>query len=1059
MSGDRLFTIPPGVPFLATLAECLCEGRLVEGFRHDPDDPLDLARATIFVPTRRAARVLRSEFVDRLGGRSAILPVIRPLGEIDDDAGFFEPAIPAALDLDPPIGPVARLLELARLILAWKEALPKAVSAVHAGNPLIAPANPADAVWLARGLADLIEAMETEERPWSALDALDAADHAAWWQLTLEFLRIATDYWPKRLAELHRSSPAAHRNALLRAEAARLLANPPAGPVIVAGSTGSLPATADLIAAVMKLDQGAVILPGLDMTMREEHWRLVASLPESDRQPLFDDPAIRGHPQYGIYRLVEKLSRLRGDVVSLAEPEPPLAARNRLVSLALLPTAATEIWADPAARPDDRSIAGALAGVSLIEAANEREEAEAVAVAMRMALESGDESQVALVTPDRALARRVSVELGRFGIEANDSAGIPLASTPQGTLLSVLAEAVLLPGDPVAVLALLKHPLASFRHAQNEARRAARTIELLALRAGTGEVDIAHLSSLLELRLAEREDEHHQPLWRRRIAAEAIDETRAFARCVEQAVRPLADRLLARREEDGASRLTPHFPVAEWAHATAEVLEAVARDEDGALDRLWGGEAGEALSDLLSGVIESKAGFSVRESDWAAMLPALLSGQMVKPRAGAHPRVFIWGALEARLQHVDTIVLAGLNEGTWPGQTSNDAFLSRAMKVAIGLEPPERRTGQAAHDFQMAFGTKSVVLSRSARSGTEPTVASRWLQRLLAVTGAEAGDGMRARGRAFVEWADALDRAEPTLLATRPEPRPPRDAQPKSYSFSEVGRLRRDPYAIYARRILRLDPIADMVRDPSVAERGTLYHAILEEFGRLGLAADDPRALELMDGIIERSFAAAKLPAHVAATWRPRFDRVARLFLDWERTRPAPNARHLEARADLAVADGLRLTGMADRIDVMDDGSAEIIDYKTGTAPSPKQARTLLDPQLALEAAALKHGGFRDLPKLAVSHLLYVRLKPEERLRVDYVDNKKPDKPDTRSADELADEALKQFAGFVSLLAEGKRGFASRLVPASARDFGGEYDHLARVAEWSTADEEASGDE
>ncbi|MGN6549142.1 MAG: double-strand break repair protein AddB [Pararhizobium sp.] len=1061
---ERLFTIPPGVPFLRTLAGALCEGRLVAGFRHDPADPLALSRATIFVPTRRAARALRSEFVDRLGGGSAILPVIRPLGEIDDDAGFFEPAVPAALDLDPPIGGVDRLMELARLILAWKKALPKAVSAVHADNPLIAPANPADAVWLARGLADLLEAMETEERPWSALEALDAADHAEWWQLTLEFLKIARDFWPARLKELARSSPAAHRNALLRAEAARLASVPPRGPVVVAGSTGSLPATAELIKAVLGLREGAVVLPGLDRTMTEEQWRLVAT-GRAEPAPTgpAEDPAARAHPQYGLHSLLLRLGCTREDARILAVPEEPTALRNRILSLALLPAAATEEWAEPDALPPPGETARGLAAVSLIEAANEREEAAAAAVAMRLALEgeagAGAETQVALVTPDRGLARRVATELRRFGIEADDSGGVPLASTPQGSLLTLAVEAALRPGDPVALLALLKHPLARFGLSAGAARHAARMIELAALRNGTGEADAAALTTLLAERLAASEGDRHPPVWRSRMSPRDIAAAQDLAVRVEKAVEPLARRLVHRDRQGGG--LVRSRPVADWARETGHVLEAIAIDEAGSLARLWGDEAGEALAALMGGLIESRAGVEVDEMEWAAMLPALLAGETVKPRRPAHPRVFIWGTLEARLQHVDTIVLAGLNEGTWPGKPANDPFLSRAMKMAVGLEPPERRVGQAAHDLQMAMGTRSVVLSRAARAGTEPTVASRWLQRLLAVVGEEAADAMRARGRSMLAWAETLDRVPPQPSAPRPEPRPPREKQPTNYSFSEVKTLRRDPYAIYARRVLRLDPIGEMVRDPSVAERGTLYHRILEEFVRAGVPMDEPLADETLRAITARCFAEAKLPPHVAATWRPRFDRVAELFLAWERARDGTVRRRLvEARARMPIEPlGVSLSGSADRIDLMADGTAEVIDYKTGASPSPKQARTLLDPQLPLEAGVLMLGGFRDLPKLVPSHLSYVRLRPGDVLKVEDVDNKKPEKPETRSAEELGEEALHQFAALVSLLASGERGFASRLIPASARDFGGEYDHLARVAEWSTAEEgEGNGD-
>ena len=299
-SPNRLFSIPAGAPFLKTLAAALCDGRLNETFRYNPDNPLSLADVTIFVPTRRSARVLRSEFVDLLGGRAAILPVIRPLGETDDDQGFFDLVAPEEMDLALPIGGTARLLELGRLILAWRNQLPKIVLDVHSESPLVAPASPADAIWLARALAELIDAIETEERDWKDLDNLQTGEHALWWQLTAEFLKIASAFWPTRLEELKRSSPAKHRASILRGEARRITEREHKGPVIVAGSTGSVPAAAELIAAISRLAEGTVVLPGLDMTMPQDQWDMVGE-ETFDGKP---DPSSRSHPQFGLSRLL-----------------------------------------------------------------------------------------------------------------------------------------------------------------------------------------------------------------------------------------------------------------------------------------------------------------------------------------------------------------------------------------------------------------------------------------------------------------------------------------------------------------------------------------------------------------------------------------------------------------------------------------------------------------------------------------------------------------------------------------------------------------------------------
>lgn len=1057
----RILTIPAGLPFLKTLAESLCDGRLTSRFRYDPDDPLSLAKVTIYLPTRRAVRVLRSEFVDLLGGRSAILPVIRPLGETDDDSGYFDEAVPAALDLAQPLSNTARLLELARLILAWRNKLPEIVRSIHSDSPLVAPASPADAIWLARNLAELIDAIETEDRDWTELSHLNAKDYALWWQLTAEFLQIASAFWPERLNELGKSSPARHRNAILRAEANRLATVPPTGPIIIAGSTGSVPATADLITAVADLREGVIVLPGLDVGMPDDHWRMVAP---DDRKDHSTDPASRSHSQYGLAQLLKLLNLTREDVLSLAEPTEELRWRSEILSHALSPAEATSDWGAWKAGLSDAAMSSAFADVSLIEAGNEREEATAIAIALRLALErpgKDGESRAALITPDRNLARRVTTELSRFGIIADDSAGTPLSATPQGTLLQLLLEATLRPGDPVAIVGLLKHPLAHFGLERGALVEAATALELLALRGGVADVDITALEPLLEQQLSEQALDRHAPQWRKALPTDAVDRARDLARRVAEATGPLASALV--RSLPGERGLTTSFALSDWAQRTGRALEAVAGDERGDLAGLWSGEAGDTLASMLGEVIETEGQMDADGPQWIDIVAALLAGQAAKPRALSHPRLFIFGTLEARLQSVDTLILGGLNEGSWPGQTSNNPFVSRTMKTEIGLEPPERRIGQLAHDFEMANGTRHLIYSRALRQGSTPTVASRWLQRLLAFGGKDFEAELKGRGDSFVHWANLIDQGDHQAPTQRPSPTPPLEIQPKSYSFSEVGRLRRDPYAIYARRVLRLDPVAPFNRDPGAAERGTLYHKIIDRFVREGHIAGTPAAEASMETILTELFDTEQLPAHIDAVWRPRFREVARAFLDWEaRRQPGIRKTLTEVRGGVELETiNIRLSGVADRIDIMGMGTADIIDYKTGHNPSPAQARALLDPQLALEAAALHAGAFRDAGSLVAQDLLYVRLRPGDRFRADTVNNETSARSDkAKSAMDLAADSIDQLVKFVSLLQSGEKGFTSRLVPAQQFDFGGDYDHLARVSEWSAAEsDEATGDE
>lgn len=1042
MSGaPRVLTIPPGAPFLPTLAKALLSGALVPGFRFD-GDPLALADVTIYVPTRRAARALRGVFADLIAGGSAILPVIRPLGEFDEDEALFETEPgqgPAALDLAPPIASVERLLLLAPLVRAWKRRLPAHVAALFE-EEMVVPASAADAVWLARDLAQLMDEIETEGSDWTRLADLVSGNLAGWWQVTLDFLKIVTENWPLALEERGRSNPAAHRSALIRLEAARLKRNPPAGPIIAAGSTGSIPATAELLAAIAGLPLGAVVLPGLDQTLDDAAFAAI-SAPDAR-------PALLGHPQYGLAKLITKIGVTRRDIEPVGDDR--LAARAALVGEALRPAETTELWAQTRAQFSGQQIEAAFADVTLMEAANERDEAAAIAIALRRAVEQKGK-RAALVTGDRALARRVAAELLRFGIVADDSGGTPLSQTPPASLLRLALQVALEPGDPVALLALLKHPLLAAGMDRPAVRHAAEIIELVALRGGTGRPDLATLPTLFEERLTGFDNEKRKPFWHSRLSAGDIEQARDLLSRLAEAFLPL----LALRNGKEAELAT-------LVRASVAALENLGRQADGTLVRLYDGDAGEKLAELLRGLVSADASFPLAAEEWPGVTEALIAPETVKPTRGTDKAIAIWGALEARLQSVDTLVIGGLNEGVWPRKAESDRFMSRMMKTGIDLEPPERRIGLAAHDFQMAMGAPKVVLARAARSGDAPAVSSRWLQRLLTFIGEDHAAGMRRRGNELLAWARELDSGEKRDFAPRPKPTPPVAVRPRRFSVTEIETLRRDPYAVYARRILRLMPLDPVIRDPGAAERGTLFHAILHLFS--GTVADprDPSALAGLLAAGRACFAEAALPADVEAVWWPRFEKLATGIIDWEVGRAEAVARrHAEARAEeIEVGhSGVTLSGYADRVDLLAGGMADILDYKTGSSPSKAQAHTLLAPQLALEGALLRRGAFRELGAREPSQLAFVRLKPNgdvfEESILEY--NRQP-----RTAADLAEEAWARLEKLLVHYEDPTTGYLSRALPFREGETDGDYDHLARVLEWSAggdAPDEGGGEE
>lgn len=1030
----NVLNIPAASPFLATLIDALLDGSLVDGFRHN-GSPLALADVTIYVPTRRAARELRSRFVDRLGGQSAILPVIRPLGEFDDDGWLSGEG--ALFDLPPPIEPLERIVRLAPLVQAWKRRLPAHLAALY-GEDLAIPASLADALWLARDLSALIDEIETEGGDWSRLSELVPADLAGWWQITLEFLQIVTTAWPDYLEAVDRSNPAKYRDAQIRAEARRLAERANRGPVIAAGSTGSIPATAELLHAISRLPQGAVVLPGLDRSIDAASWDAIGR----ENAP----PSIHGHPQTGLKKLLQRLGVDRREVVDIGRASPARQARIELIGQALRPAETTEAWAHERDILDGALAAGALDGVTLIEAANEREEALAIAIALRLAIDVPDRT-AALVTTDRELARRVANELRRFGIVADDSAGTLLSTSPPAVLMRIAIEAVLRPGDPVGLLSLLKHPLLHLGCPRAVVRRAAETIDLVALRGGTGRPDVAAMGDDFASRLAAHDTASRRPFWLGRLGADRRSEATDIARKIADAVSPLS-----------ALRESAEIDLAQALRATVETLEALARDETGRLDPVYGGEAGGRLADFLRGLAGLDGALTFAPDEWPDILAALIASETVKPTPAGDPRVSIWGPLEARLQSVDTMIIGGLNEGSWPRKAEPDRFMSRMMKSGLDLEPPERRIGQSAHDFTMAMANGEVVLTRSARAGEAPAVASRWLQRLMTCAGPDGAAAMRLRGSEILRWARLLDERPEVAFARRPEPKPPIDWRPTRFSVTQIETLRRDPYAIYAAEILRLQPVEPLLRDPGAAERGTLFHDILHGFA---VAAIDPFAADATVELLRigrEQFDKAALPTDVDAVWWPRFAKMAGNFVAWEQERIGVTRRFAEARASETPigSTGATLRGFADRIDQRPAGMADIVDFKTGSNPSKGQAHTLLAPQLALEAALLARGAFGDIGPATPAELAYVRLKPNGEVDHDPIHEFKKE---IKSGPELGEDAWRRLEELVAHYQRAEAGYLSRALPFKEGDVSGRYDHLARVLEWSAGGDEGGGEE
>ena len=1024
----RVVSIPAGAPFLKMLARSLVDGDLIEGFV-PRNDPLLLPSATIYLPTRRSARALASELVAAMGARACLLPQIRAIGDPDED--FGETAAEAAdATLPRAIGDIERRLILSELVRGWTTEMSRSVRDLLGEEDIAIPSSTAEAIRLSGELARLIDSFATEEVDLSRLDGLVGTDAiegrpqrwAEWWNLTLHFISVLRKAWPAILEERRALDPAERRRQVIDRRTMRLSERDPSGPVIAAGSTGSIPATARLIAEIAGLTNGAVVLPGLDQDLPESVWNMLL-LSDAEDETL----SLCTHPQYALARLLRTLGMQRKDVKPLGESL--LADRNKILSAALVPAVATGLWAGRG------KAAPALDGMALVEASTEQQEALAIAIAMRETLETPQRTAF-LVTPDRKLAMRVRAELARFGIDVEDSAGTPLGATAPARLARLLLSTVL-ENEPACLAALLKNLFVS-GEPQSETARIAQLFEVAVLR---GAITIPGPGALESAAGAMKQLVSENPYAAPPVQAmeekdwEAVI---ALGRRIDEASRPIRRLLIEAqtvRIADLAAALKDSVALAVLPSAWAEFASS---PDAAALERF-----------LEAAAADDTAGFVFPPAECVDVLDALMSEQNARDLKESHRRLAILGPLEARLQHADRAILAGLNEGTWPAVQRNDAFLSRQMRAELGLPTPERRIGQAAHDFQQLCGNGEVILTRSLRSGSAPTVASRWLQRLFVVAGKDCVEAMRAEGNRYLSMASRIDLSgKRPARAKRPNPKPPIDRRPQSLSVTEIETWIRDPYAIHARHVLGLRALPPLERPVDAMIRGQIYHEILARFVEEKEGNTPPAAR--LAAIARETFGRWQLPSELQAVWVPRFMIVGELFLAWHGQRMQSVASsHTEIRGRIAVGEtGFTLRGRADRIDVLNDGSWAILDYKTGISPSMAQARTL-SPQLALEANMAIRSGFSDRigkpDSGRISELAYVRLIAGDALRVEGPCDGRNAPTQSELMTQSWDELLTLIQGF----RDPDRGYPSRSAPAREGDIGGDYDHLARVREWS----------
>ncbi len=996
-----VYTLPAGLPFLPSLAK----GLMAEfGDR--------LSDALILLPTRRAVRGLGDAFVElrRMESVGAtLLPRMRPLADVNPDEPPFEPG-DLGLDILPAIPSMQRRFELATLVQAYENKISDFPISLTGALALVDP--------LLQILddADMEEVGPTGFAKLKEIEAF-AAQH---FQNASIFYTILQEYWPARMRELGYMAPKARQVALLNKLTNLWTEQPPDYPVIIAGSTGTLKATARLMTCVSQMNEGLIVLPGLDTHLRESAWQHVSV----------------EHPQGAMKTLIETLNVSRAEVsiwpAALDLDRRDLKARRRLISETLVPVSETDDWPNriQTLRNDEKEadpfIEG-LSGLSLIEAATPDEEALSIALIMRDSLnppnDSEDKKTCALITPDPSLARRVRAALRRWSVDVDYSQGEPLEETALGAFLTHILDLACTPDSRVEQAVLCKHPLMGLGRTLGAVRKVWNQSERNVYRTT-----------------------------RRTPLTQDVEIAERLQTQILTTIKPLTD-----------LKTETAFV---WARTLTQVAETCASTDEtlGSL-RLWREDAGEKAANILEGLMaygDSLQAMTLPE--FKKLFSGLIRGQVVRPRYGMHPRLQILGPLEARMLTADTIILGGLNEGIWPSGAGQTPFLSRLMRSEIGLSLPERRYGLAAHDFAELASNPTVILTRSERSDAGPTVASRWIWRLKTLVRGALGDTQSLiPATPYQAWAQHLDfvRAETVISATRPEPRPPvnmRWPEPRGrkLSVTQIKVWIRDPYSIYAKMILGLSKLDTLSAETDARDYGNALHAGLETFAKRIVDGKSVPSARHLQADFEQALKANGFADYEISANQARLEGLARALCEWhtERLKSGHSIISIEGDGHYKFEDvDFTLTAKADLITRGPRGYA-VIDYKTGQPASVSEVKAGFDPQLPLTAFMLAKGAFKQAQAGASEDLIYMRIKGYDLNAM-----VKPITPPARkamSASEYgadADILLRQLISDYDLQ---ETAYASQPRAKYTHDYG-DYDHLARRGEWARLGLETSG--
>jgi ATP-dependent helicase/nuclease subunit B len=988
----RVFNIAPGGNFLEILAK-----NILDGFPlNNADVKPPLSNWTILLPTRRAARQLGLILLKQSGQKAIILPRIRPIGDFDDETPSFDQT-----ELPLGISPVGHFLTLFSLVKKWSNENPVIELAQEISK------SPAQIIALTNSLLQLLNQAETEEISLEKLNDIYDADLSEHRHAILSLLSTIKIELPKTLHDLNLLGPQERRSRMIRMEAERIRNGQFIGPIVAAGSTGTIPATRELLKAVANHRLGAVILPGLDDIMEEVSW--VTLKPD--------------HPQFALKKLIDTMEISRAEIPLISAGRKD---RNFLTSELMRPTEHAHLWRETISA-NGAAINSSLENLHLIQAPDMHIEARTIALILRNALETPNQT-AALVTPSRDLAKRVKAELQRWNIAIDDTASEPLTKFGMASLAKRLAEASADRFSTSTLLSLLHHPDCRMGLLREDMIRAVRNLEIAVFRNYGTQAGVSDLILIFERARMAFINKQRAHILVSNLQEEDWYQMHKLVLNITNILTPLLDSIIR--------------PFSNNLELFFETLSACAPTDQNVTPE-------NLAFDEVRTEIEAHANV-LQSCDFATactLIINIIQGETFKNLLNPHPRLAIYGLLEARMMPADILVMGGLNETKWPAQPDPGPWVNRPMRDIIGLQQPEREIGVSAHDFTQGFGYAKVYITYSKRVDGAPLVPSRWILRLQAILQIANLQTDLDQGLDWLKLAKSIDDPGVMRPIAKPKPKPKLEARPKRISVTEVEKLIRDPYGVYARRILRLEPLPDIARKADPALRGTLFHEAIGAWNERQISELSTNSLDLILKAGAEVFAPFSNDPEITSFWWPRFQKMANWLVENERDYRANVTRvHTELSGELEfeIANVSHLLyGRADRMDILTSGQARIIDYKTGEPPSSKQVTSGLSPQLPLEAAILAEGKFGSLKQVKTETLDYIHISGGGA-----AGEVKTVKPTDGST--LSELSARHLLGLKSLLTgytNSDQSYIPRVAPKNDEDEL-EYDHLSRFKEW-----------